>query len=108
MTPHSSPTSFRTRAEGSGLSFPGADSGLEQPDELFHFILVQVGDCPVAHASLGPMKEMVALMRRDRRESIRLAWRGPDHQIDDMKAALIDEGRHRPPGQVIEAPADQG
>src|SRR2546425_13168452 len=59
---------------------PAPDSPLEQRDELLHLTLVEVGDGPVAHPLLGPMKEMVALVRHDGEGAIQLARRRPDHE----------------------------
>src|ERR1700730_17481167 len=78
----------RQKTEDRGQRTPSFPKPLSQHIQLGR---VKIGNEPIIHACLGPMKEMVALARL----ALKIAWLspgvGPNEEIDEMLAPAIDE-----------------
>src|SRR5271165_5636080 len=88
-------------------SFSRPTLALDQQPKLSQFALVQVRDSAKRHPGLTPLNEMKPLQRRRLGRGSVARRRRPDEEIDGMLAALVNQGRHRPAVQIVEAPADQ-
>src|SRR6266581_4106504 len=99
----------RKRVKPAFASAPAFVSGLpprgEQPGEVVELVAVEVGDHPVAHAAEREARDVEAVARDS--ADLRLSGRGPDEDIDDVLAPLVDQHRHRPAGGVIEPRAGE-
>src|SRR5678816_3260572 len=69
---------------------------------------IEVGDRRIDHARAAPSDQIVATQARVNDACPDALFRRPDEKIDEMLAPLVNERRHGPVVQVIQATAEQG
>ncbi len=80
---------------------------LQELNELLQLRQIQIGDGPPLHAGVGPANQIVSLAHRSLSRRFGAALCGPDKNVDEMLAPLIDQRRDGPIINVVEAPALQ-
>src|SRR5580658_8970706 len=75
--------------------------------ELAELYRIEVADRPEVEPASGPMAHIVTLDGPSRHGGVLGAQALGDEQIDDVLAALIDDGGHRLAVDVIETAAEQ-
>src|SRR5438552_9512420 len=80
---------------------------LETLLESLQIVSVNVGNGPVIEVGVSPMQKLIALARHCLRSFGRVRFYRPNKQVNKMLPSLIDQRRHRPVIEIIEAASNQ-
>src|ERR1700737_4909870 len=97
------------RAVGPGKSYRSVRPSLffEALLESLQLVSVNVGNCPVVEVGVSPMQKVITLARNRLCSFGRVRLCRPNKQVNKMFSSLINQRRHRPVIEVIEATANQ-
>src|SRR5947208_3267858 len=80
---------------------------LEALLESLQVTVANVGNCPVVEVGVSPMQKVIALARDCLCSFARVRFCRPNKQVNKMFPSLIDQRRHRPVIEVVEATTNQ-